>query len=294
ASAVLGDKGTDAARSDSGPRPTVVEYAADFQEADGVARAIAIAARSGREWSGCAVLARTNFQLTAIGDACEREGVPVRVGSARPFLESPAVDRILRPIARSHDPVRFREWLAALVKRSDHSSARDESGSPFAFAEESALVEFAEDYTALEPMPTGPGFVAFIREAGDPTGTDGGIPGVDLLTFHRAKGLEWESVWVIGLEDGYVPLVHAVTEVQRAEEQRLLYVAMTRARDTLHLSWARTREMGNRTVARTRSPFLGPAVRAMSALPPQTVDPRGSARIGIEASRAALRRARPV
>ena len=51
---------------------------------------------------------------------------------------------------------------------------------------------------------------------------------VDVMTFHRAKGLEWRVVFVTGLEDGLVPIAHARTDVAIAEERRLLYVACTR------------------------------------------------------------------
>ena len=81
--------------------------------------------------------------------------------------------------------------------------------------------------------------------------------GVELATFHRAKGLEWEVVSVVGLEEGFVPIVHATTEEAVAEERRLLYVALTRAGRVLECSWARSRTMsGGRAMARRPSPWL--------------------------------------
>jgi DNA helicase-2/ATP-dependent DNA helicase PcrA len=67
---------------------------------------------------------------------------------------------------------------------------------------------------------------------------------VTLSTFHRAKGLEWPTVHVIGLSDGLVPLSSARSEAEQAEERRLLYVALTRAEEELSCSWARRREAG--------------------------------------------------
>ncbi len=85
---------------------------------------------------------------------------------------------------------------------------------------------------------------------------------VELATFHRAKGLEWLSVHVVGLEDGFVPIVYAESSEARAEERRLLYVALTRASVELHCSWARTRRMGNgRTMDRQPSPWLAAVAR---------------------------------
>jgi len=62
--------------------------------------------------------------------------------------------------------------------------------------------------------------------------------GVVLSTFHRAKGLQWPCVFVIGLRDGLVPLRSARSDAQLAEERRLLYVALTRAEDRLWCSWS--------------------------------------------------------
>lgn len=65
-----------------------------------------------------------------------------------------------------------------------------------------------------------------------------GATGVELATFHRAKGLEWSHVFLIGLEDGLIPLR---AERDESEERRLLYVAMTRAKESVSCSWARCR-----------------------------------------------------
>ena len=81
--------------------------------------------------------------------------------------------------------------------------------------------------------------------------------GVELATFHRAKGLEWAAVNVVGLEAGFVPIIHATTPETLAEERRLLYVALTRAGQILECSWARSRTMGGgRAMERRPSPWL--------------------------------------
>ena len=82
--------------------------------------------------------------------------------------------------------------------------------------------------------------------------------GVELATFHRAKGLEWEAVAVVGLEEGFVPIVHAVDPEALAEERRLLYVALTRAARALECSWARSPDHGRRArpMERRPSPWL--------------------------------------
>ncbi len=100
----------------------------------------------------------------------------------------------------------------------------------------------------------GRGFsVTSIEGRGGPGG-----PGdaVEVVTFHAAKGLEWPVVHVAGLEQGLVPIGHARTPAALAEERRLLYVALTRARDELHCTWAEQRTFSGRTVAREPSMFL--------------------------------------
>ena len=57
--------------------------------------------------------------------------------------------------------------------------------------------------------------------------------GVTLATFHAAKGLEWDAVFLCGLQDGTLPITYAETPAAVEEERRLLYVGMTRARHEL-------------------------------------------------------------
>ena len=89
---------------------------------------------------------------------------------------------------------------------------------------------------------------------------------VELLTFHRAKGLEFDTVFVTGLERGLVPISHAKSTEALDEEQRLLYVALSRAERVLHLSWARERTVGGRA-ARAHAQQLDPTRRGRGAPP---------------------------
>jgi DNA helicase-2/ATP-dependent DNA helicase PcrA len=66
---------------------------------------------------------------------------------------------------------------------------------------------------------------------------------ITVSTIHAAKGLEWRVVFLPCVERGVVPHARATTEQQVEEERRLLYVAMTRARDQLHVSYVRHRDM---------------------------------------------------
>ncbi|HTT86940.1 MAG TPA: 3'-5' exonuclease, partial [Acidimicrobiales bacterium] len=84
----------------------------------------------------------------------------------------------------------------------------------------------------------------------------GGTDAVELSTFHRAKGLEWAGVALVGLEDGLVPISYATSDAAQAEERRLLYVAVTRAEEELWCSWAARRQLEQRSWRCDPSPLL--------------------------------------
>ncbi len=108
---------------------------------------------------------------------------------------------------------------------------------------------------------------------------------ISVLTVHKAKGLEFATVFVVGLADGRFPgrgrrepielpielrrsAIGATEESLHAEERRLCYVAMTRARDELVLTMAASPERGRQ---RRPSPFLAEALDGMPAMPLATV-----------------------
>jgi len=96
--------------------------------------------------------------------------------------------------------------------------------------------------------------------------------GITLATLHAAKGLEWDAVYLAGMHDGAMPLVHATTDAEVEEERRLLYVGMTRAREHLVVSWAAARTpggRGNRQPSRFLQSLLPAEARAASAKPKQ-------------------------
>ena len=85
---------------------------------------------------------------------------------------------------------------------------------------------------------------------------------VEVATFHAAKGLEWPIVHLAGMEQGLVPISRAQTSAEVSEEQRLLYVAITRAERELHCHWAAERAFGDRKVSRSPSPYLSAILSA--------------------------------
>ena len=87
--------------------------------------------------------------------------------------------------------------------------------------------------------------------------------GVTVSTLHSAKGLEWDAVALFGIQEGSLPFVLATRPEEVAEERRLLYVGLTRAREHLHVSWSRSRGGGQAT--RKPSRFLDPLLPAAIA-----------------------------
>ena len=79
---------------------------------------------------------------------------------------------------------------------------------------------------------------------------------VNLMTFHSAKGLEFTSCYLVGLEDHIIPHEKSLLETGLEEERRLMYVALTRAKEQLTLSMARKRKKMGKDILTNPSRFL--------------------------------------
>ncbi|MFZ9525684.1 MAG: UvrD-helicase domain-containing protein [Burkholderiaceae bacterium] len=101
---------------------------------------------------------------------------------------------------------------------------------------------------------------AFLSHASLEAGEHQALAGddaVQMMTVHAAKGLEFQHVFITGLEEGLFPHENALSEAQGLEEERrLMYVAITRARERLYLSFAQTRMLHGQTRYHLRSRFL--------------------------------------
>jgi DNA helicase-2/ATP-dependent DNA helicase PcrA len=284
-----------------GPVPTVAAYATDRAEAEAVARALQAAHQPGAPWAGTAVLYRTNAQSAPLEAALRAAGVPYRVRGAARFFDRPAVAAALEELRRAAAAapgLPLNAHLASLVEWAEDGAGGEEATRDRR-EHVDALVRLGHDYLAADtafsgdtPGPTGAGtaggFVAFlvtVLAEEDPTGADA----VELLTFHRAKGLEWPVVFATGLERGLVPIAYAETPAALAEERRLLYVALTRAERELHLSWAQRRTLGGREMTRQASPYLASIEAALAAFGP---DGDGDWQAAVAAERARLAKAR--
>ena len=127
-----------------------------------------------------------------------------------------------------------------------------------------AIAALAQDMAAARPGASLADFAGELAQRAD-TGHAPVASAVTLATMHAAKGLEWDAVLLPGLVEGIMPIVHARTAEAIEEERRLLYVALTRAREHLYLSWSPARAPGAER-SRQRSRFLSALFPAVPAV----------------------------
>ncbi len=119
------------------------------------------------------------------------------------------------------------------------------------------LVGVAREYETNEPEATLAGFLANVALISDLDTLDGTTSYITMMTMHSAKGLEFPSVFLTGLEEGVFPHSRALVDMTELEEERrLAYVGVTRAMNRLFLSYAERRTLYGNTFAHPKSRFL--------------------------------------
>ncbi|WP_029458383.1 ATP-dependent DNA helicase UvrD2 [Dietzia alimentaria] len=257
-----------------GPEPVLTEHPDEDAEAEAVAAAIADLVHGGLDPSEVAVLYRINAQSERIESALDEVGIGYRLKGGEGFFERSVVRRAMSAIDRLVDGSDEAQTQAhaALTDPTDAVSVIRQTLEPLGLtaaepsgtqARESwdsltALVGLAEEIATTEttpgllPVVAGLRARAAARHAPDERG-------VTLASFHAAKGLEWDAVFLVGVHEGSLPISHAINSGPDAieEERRLLYVGITRAREHLSLTWSRSRRAGGRATRRP-SRFLDP------------------------------------
>jgi len=261
-----------APHAEADPVSEPVAYDTDHDEARAVAAAVAAEIAAGTRPEKIAVLYRVNSQAAHLESALVDAGVSTRLIGATRFFDLTFIKQAvleLGSVARStasgpqaplfqsvSDVLRDMGWT---LQAPDGGGAVRERWEAL-----TALVELADQAPAGATLT---GFVDELKQRQavqhEPT-----VSAVVLSTLHSAKGLEWDSVHIVGLSEGLLPISHARGLAAVDEERRLLYVGITRARRRLALSWSR---LGLRGQNREPSRFL-------SELRTSTVDAGGSSR----------------
>jgi len=235
-----------------------------------------------------AVLYRTSAQAAAIGEALARRGFPFQRRSHARLAETPGVPPILAALGASGTPsaagtdggaVSVAELLAGAVSMALSSVPGGSPGTPGSMAsavpvagvdrqpdaelrraEAIAAIRSAADVLAPLAGRCGADLDRFLDEValGAEVDTwDARADRITLLTLHAAKGLEFPVVFIVGCDDGLLPLrPWRGAEIDYAEERRLLFVGMTRATTRLTLLTAAKRMMRGEVTACSPSPFL--------------------------------------
>ncbi|MFN2388906.1 MAG: ATP-dependent DNA helicase UvrD2 [Actinomycetota bacterium] len=222
----------------AGHPPRYVEHASLEEEGTAVTGAIRDLVRGGVALRDIAVLYRVNSQSQDYEQALARAGIAFRVAEGS-FLQRPAAAKLLPRIRRSGSTdVAETVAAAALQQGWDEGSATGGGAREMTRQKDLALlVALAEDFerTASDGF-TVKDFVASLEAR---FRSDADRDAVNLMTYHSAKGLEFEAVFLPRLQEGLVPYKKSLEGDDLAEERRLFYVGITRAKRHLHLSYVR-------------------------------------------------------
>jgi DNA helicase-2/ATP-dependent DNA helicase PcrA len=257
------------ATREPGPEPVIVAHESAEAEAAALVAEVRRLRELGVDGDEIAVLVRTNAQVPPLEEAlaAAKVGYQVRgqlffrrgeVRQALTVLRSRSARAAGGGLVDALESV----WYEQLEFRRDDEPDGEEARQRHASLV--TLLGIAERMEAADEAADIPAFIAEIaRRAADEADGIGG--GVNLITYHRAKGLEFDAVLLPALEDGLVPIRQATEPEEIAEERRLLYVGLTRARVHLWISWA-ARRAGptGREGARKPSRFLDDLIPAGS------------------------------
>jgi DNA helicase II / ATP-dependent DNA helicase PcrA len=256
----------------AGPEPEFASHADEAAEAAAVATRAAELIASGVPPRQMAVLVRVNVQTERFEQALAQAGVPFQVRGTERFFERAEVRQamgMLRAAAASA-PAGTAAEVGHVLSGIGLTRKPPLGRGPARERWESlaALAQLAGDFCAATP---GAGLADIVGQLAHRAAIEHPpVPdGVTVASLHAAKGLEWDVVFLPGLTEGNLPIVHAQTAEAVAEERRLLYVGVTRARERVHLSWALARLPGGRP-SRVPSRFLDglrPRRRAASGVP---------------------------
>ncbi|MDY6943459.1 MAG: UvrD-helicase domain-containing protein [Pseudomonadota bacterium] len=163
-------------------------------------------------------------------------------------------------VKRLLDSIDYANWLIEISKDRRAGERRQENVNDLV-GWLSRLQEKWDGEPTLEALLAHISLIGMLERRDDQTSEDA----VQLMTFHSAKGLEFDHVYMVGVEEELLPHRNSIDAGTIEEERRLAYVGITRARKTLTITYAGSRRMGGEEVDREPSRFL-------SELPPESVE----------------------
>ncbi len=260
----------------TGPNPALREFASGAEEVGWIVGEIRrLNDREQVPFERIAVLHRINGRSEDFEEALSQARIPFQVRDGS-FLRRPAARAVFAKLR--HEPAGD---VAGAVERIVASAGYDPEGADHSGDEATRQADLGRLLRLAQEFG-GTTAEAFARDLRSRFAEEEEGRGVVLLTYHRAKGLEFDAVFLPRLEDKELPFALSKGDDELAEERRLLYVGITRARRNLYLSWASSRE-GERRSRPKPSPFLRevmpgdvaprPALRTATSAAPPPDDP---------------------
>ncbi len=241
------------AQRPSGIQPRLLVFDDALDEATSVAKSIENLINTGAHPSEIAILARTNSLLPPFGTALTELGIAYQIIGVTHAKQDASTKSVLKHLIDVIGPRgRLKEgigMIADLVEEYELDSDNTSKGdSPVDY-----LLQLATEAVRNDPEIDVLTFQNYFNvRASDVISSK--KHGVTLTTLHRSKGLEWNTVFLVALEQDVLPHVKSVDLESFEEEKRLFYVGITRARDVLTLTYAKKR--GNKNTLRRASEFL--------------------------------------
>ncbi len=238
-----------------GEPPVEVGFDSLVAEAKAVAESISMLISQGTPAREIAVLYRVNGQSEAFENALAKRGIGLQVKGGDRFFnrrDVQAAVRGLRAEAVVKPELHPFEVMTNVIRALGWQAQPPAEAGPQRETWEAlnSLLEIAGEL----PESANASDLVHEMEERQRSQHEPVVDAVTLSTIHAAKGLEWDVVFVVGVTEGYLPIGFAKTDAELAEERRLFYVAMTRAKRILRLTWPRRDETTNR--GRERSRFL--------------------------------------
>jgi DNA helicase-2/ATP-dependent DNA helicase PcrA len=239
---LISDHGNELSSANShGDKPLINGFNTSSEEIAFVVNSVVANIKAGADSSDIAILARTNSQLDQIKSALNNSKVASQIRSGERFFDRVDVRDAMRVIrSASVLPPEGGDWYEDLVSVLRPFGDADYVSAFLRLAremQEGSIEVDSADLSSSGNLKIKSSMRTFLRELEDraeqnnpPT-----LPGVTLSTLHSAKGLEWNHLYLIGLSDGLLPMSN---NNDLNEERRLFYVGVTRAKQSIQITYA--------------------------------------------------------